>query len=66
MPVVGGRCRSRGVYICELSRRLQEGVDGTQLGQDVQTEGANLTSAACSVCQWVFTLTKMNWFKPMA
>ena len=45
-------------YICKLSRKLQEGVDNSRLAQETQTEGANVMSAACLVCQRVFTLTK--------
>ena len=32
-------------YICESSRRLQEGMDDTRLAQETRTEGANITSA---------------------
>ena len=45
-------------YICKLSRKLQEGVDNSRLAQETRTEGASVLSAACLVCQRVFTLTK--------
>ena len=45
-------------YVGESSRSLQKGEDNTRSAEEARTKGANVMSAACSVCQRVFTLIK--------